>query len=440
MRQPIDRTHDRHLRSCVESANQPDTDFPIQNLPLGVFRHLDLSPRIGVAIGESILDLTQCHETGLLSGLPTNLAQACTNTNLNALMGLGNQASILLRHRVSELLKHQPHTSSPAAECLWAKADVELLLPATIGDYTDFYASIFHATHVGQLFRPDQPLLPNYKHIPIAYHGRASSIVPSGTHIQRPWGQCKPPNQPLPSFTATQQLDYELEVGCFVGVGNELGQPVSIDFAPDYLFGICLVNDWSARDIQAWEYQPLGPFLGKSFTTTISPWVVTMGAIAPFYTKAFSRPEGDPSPLPYLDSATDIQSGGINLIVTASLQSAQMRAQGIPPIQLSQGSFQQMYWTLAQMLTHHTSNGCNLRSGDLLASGTISGAEDGSLGCLLEQTKRGANPITLPTGEIRSFLADGDEVILHGYCEAEGYNRIGLGECRGIVVRERKEK
>jgi fumarylacetoacetase len=433
MAQPIDYTHDRHLRSWVESANQPDIDFPIQNLPLGVFQLQDLSPRIGVAIGDRILDLTRCHEAGLLSRLPANLVLACTSHNLNALMALGNPASVLLRQCVSELLTYQPHTTSPAVDCLRAMADVELLLPATIGDYTDFYASIFHATHVGQLFRPEAPLLPNYKHIPIAYHGRASSIVSSGTPIQRPSGQCKPPNQPLPSFTATQQLDYELEVGCFVGVGNQLGQPIKIDSASDYLFGICLVNDWSARDIQAWEYQPLGPFLGKSFATSISPWVVTMGAIAPFYTKAFVRPEGDPSPLPYLDSATDRESGGINLIVTSSLQSAQMRAEGIPPIQLSQGSFPQMYWTLAQMLTHHTSNGCNLRSGDLLASGTISGDEDGSLGCLLEKTKRGANPITLPTGEVRTFLADGDEVILHGYCQAEGYNKIGLGECRGTI-------
>jgi fumarylacetoacetase len=434
MRQLPDETHDRHLHSWVESANQPDTDFPIQNLPLGAFQPQDLPPRIGIAIGEFILDLSQCHEAGLLSGLPANLVQASTSHNLNSLMTLGNQASTLLRRQVSELLKYRPHTTSPAADCVWKIADVELLLPASIGDYTDFYASIFHAAHVGQLFRPDQPLLPNYKHIPIAYHGRASSIVPSGTPILRPSGQCKPLNQTLPSFAPTQQLDYELEVGCFVGVGNQLGQSVSIDMALDYLFGICLVNDWSARDIQAWEYQPLGPFLGKSFATTISPWVVTTAAIAPFYTNAFLRPESDPSPLPYLDSPTDRESGGINLTVTASLQSAQMCLQKIPPIQLSRGSFQQMYWTVAQMLTHHTSNGCNLRPGDLLASGTISGDKDGALGCLLEKTKRGANPITLPTGEVRTFLIDGDEVILHGYFEAEGYNRIGLGECRGVVV------
>lgn len=308
-----------------------------------------------------------------------------------------------------------------------------MLLPAAIADYTDFYASIFHATNVGKLFRPDNPLLPNYKYVPIAYHGRASSIVVSGTPIQRPNGQRKPPDATMPSFGPCQMLDYELEVGAFVGVGNELGAAIAIADAEDYLFGLCLVNDWSARDIQAWEYQPLGPFLAKNFATSISPWVVTLEALAPFRSSAFQRAEGDPEPLPYLSSERDRQQGGIDLMVEVLLSSAQMQAAGMAPVRVSRGAFHQMYWTLAQMLTHHASNGCNLRPADLLASGTISGPEPGSQGCLLEMTQRGAQPIELPTGERRSFLMDGDEVILRGYCEKPGYTRIGLGTCQGTV-------
>jgi fumarylacetoacetase len=307
------------------------------------------------------------------------------------------------------------------------------LLPATIGDYTDFYASIFHATNVGKLFRPDNPLLPNYKYVPIAYHGRASSIVPSNTKIPRPKGQRKKPDESAPTFGESRMLDYELEVGCFVGRGNELGNAITIDNAEDHIFGLCLVNDWSARDIQAWEYQPLGPFLAKSFATTISPWIVTLEALAPFRCPAFLRDANDPKPLPYLSSDQDTQFGGIDLMLEVWLQTTQMREQKIEPVQLSKGSFKQMYWTIAQMLTHHTSNGCNLRPGDLLASGTVSGAEAGSQGCLLEITQQGAHPIQLPSGEPRSFLEQGDEIILRGYCEKDGFVRIGFGECRGII-------
>ncbi len=436
MSRSIDATHDPSLRSWVESANQKDTDFPIQNLPFGVFRPRGSAEpsRIGVAIGDQILDLTRCCEAGLLQELPEKLQEACTASNLNPLMAMGSEALSALRRCLSELLRYDGQTPSPDREILIPMSEAELLLPATIGDYTDFYASIFHATNVGKLFRPDNPLLPNYKYVPIAYHGRASSMVPSGSSVKRPKGQRKKPEESVPSFGASQLLDYELEVGFFVGVGNKQGQPIFIDNAEEHIFGLCLVNDWSARDIQAWEYQPLGPFLSKSFATAISPWVLTLEALAPFRCPAFQRAEGDPLPLPYLSSQHDASLGGIDLTVEVLLRSVQMREAGMEPFRLSRASFKQMYWTLAQMLTHHTSNGCNLRPGDLLASGTVSGAEAGSQGCLLEITQRGSKPIELPTGEVRSFVSDGDEVILRGYCEKEGYATVGFGECRGIVL------
>jgi len=436
MSRPIDATHDPSLRSWVESANQKNTDFPIQNLPFGVFRPQGSTEqeRIGVAIADQILDLTVCCKAGLLQELPQKLQKACAAPNLNPLMAMGSEASSMLRRRLSELLRDDGHKSPPESQILIPMSEAELLLPAVIGDYTDFYASIFHATNVGKLFRPDNPLLPNYKYVPIAYHGRASSIVPSGTSIKRPSGQRKRPEDSAPSFGLSQLLDYELEVGFFVGAGNELGQPIAIANAEEHIFGLCLVNDWSARDIQAWEYQPLGPFLSKSFATTISPWVVTLDALAPFRCPAFHRAEGDPLPLPYLSSPHNANLGGIDLTVEVLLRSSQMRQEGMEPFRLSLGSFQQMYWTLAQMLTHHSSNGCNLRPGDLLASGTVSGSKEGSQGCLLEITQRGSKPIELPTHEVRSFLSEGDEVILRGYCEKEGYARVGFGECRGVVL------
>lgn len=433
MPRDIDATHDPTLRSWVESANQP-TDFPIQNLPLGVFRapSTAASPHIGVAIGDQIVDLASCNAVGLLQDLPEALQGACLSATLNPLMALGPEAMRVLRHHLSQLLGWTE--SPPEAQILCPMAEAELLLPAQIGDYTDFYASIFHATHVGQLFRPDQPLLPNYKYVPIAYHGRASSLVPSGTAVPRPNGQRKAPDAAIPSFGPSQLLDYELEVGVFVGMGNHLGEPVTIEDAEAHLFGVCLVNDWSARDLQAWEYQPLGPFLAKSFMTTLSPWVVTLEALAPFRCEACSRPPGDPAPLPYLASAMNEQQGGILMRLEVALQSAQMREQGMAPLCLSSASFQQMYWTLAQMLTHHTSNGCNLRPGDLLASGTVSGETPQTQGCLLEMTQRGTQPISLPTGETRQFLQAGDEVILRGVCDRDGYVSIGLGECRGRIA------
>ncbi|MDZ8053917.1 MAG: fumarylacetoacetase [Aulosira sp. ZfuVER01] len=432
----IDATHDPNLRSWVESANQEDADFPIQNLPFGVFRIQGSAepPRIGVAIGDKILDLARCSQLGLFSELPEQMQAAFTAPNLNLLMGMESQARLALRHRLSELLRYDTPQPPPEAEILIFRSEAELLLPAIIGDYTDFYASIFHATNVGKLFRPDNPLLPNYKYVPIAYHGRASSIVTSNTVIQRPSGQIKKPEDSAPSFTASQMLDYELEVGFFVGAGNQLGQPIHIDKTEEHIFGLCLVNDWSARDIQAWEYQPLGPFLAKSFATTISPWVVTLEALAPFRCPAFGRSQEDPQPLPYLSSPLNSSLGGIDMTLEVWIRSAQMQEQGSQPFRLSRSSFQQMYWTIAQMLTHHSSNGCNLRSGDLLASGTVSGAEEGTQGCLLEMTQRGSKPIALPTGELRKFLSDGDEVILRGYCEKAGYKRVGFGECRGKIL------
>lgn len=312
-----------------------------------------------------------------------------------------------------------------------------MLLPAAVGDYTDFYASIFHATNVGKVFRPDNPLLPNYKYIPIGYHGRASSLVATGTPVRRPFGQTRdgegnPGN--APKFGPTKALDYEVELGFFVGVGNLLGETIPIGEAEEHIFGICLVNDWSARDIQAWEYQPLGPFLGKSFATSLSPWVVTMEALAPFRTAAFARAEGDPAPLPYLFSQGDREQGGLDLWLEVSLLSVRMREAGMAPVVLGRSNFRDMYWTMAQMLTHHASNGCNLRAGDLLASGTVSGADQTARGCLLELTSRGKDPVTLPTGEQRKFLEDGDEIILRGFCERDGFRRIGLGTCRGTIL------
>ncbi|MDV2993569.1 MAG: hypothetical protein N4J56_003223 [Chroococcidiopsis sp. SAG 2025] len=435
MIRPIDRTHNPNLRSWVDSANQKDTDFPIQNLPFGVFRPRNSNnSRIGVAIGDQILDLTACCQAGLLQELPQELQAACTVPKLNQLMAMGSRAASALRDRLSQLLRADAQNPPLESKILYSMSEAELLLPADIGDYTDFYASIFHATNVGKLFRPDNPLLPNYKHVPIAYHGRASSIVPSGTEIARPKGQRKSSGESVPSFGFSQHLDYELEVGFFISNGNQLGHPISIDDAEEHIFGLCLVNDWSARDIQAWEYQPLGPFLSKSFATTISPWVVTLEALAPFRCASFQRPQEDPLPLPYLSSAHDTQLGGIDLTVEALVRSEQMRAAEMQPFRLSRASFQSMYWTLAQMLAHHSSNGCNLRSGDLLASGTVSGAEAGTQGCLLEITQRGSKPIQLPTGEVSSYLNDGDEIELRGYCEQEGYARVGFGECRGRIL------
>jgi len=435
---PVDGTHDAALRSWVESANDPASDFPVQNLPLGVFRYRgEGPPRVGCAIGDQVLDLAACAERGLLRGMPSEVEDACRGTSLNGLMALEARVRGTLRHRLSHLLRAEGGfvTARPEApNVLVPRGDAEMQLPATVGDYTDFYASVFHATNVGKMLRPDNPLLPNYKWVPIGYHGRASSLVVSGTPVRRPSGQTEPPAGGPPGFGPSRHLDYELEVGAFLGPGNALGRTIPLAEAEGHLFGLCLVNDWSARDLQKWEYQPLGPFLAKSFATSISPWVVTIEALAPFRAPAFARPADDPRPLPYLADEENDARGGIDLRLEVLLSTKAMRERGLPPFPVSRSSLRDLYWTLAQMVAHHASNGCNLRPGDLIASGTVSGEAKEARGCLLERTWRGAEPIALPGGEERRFLEDGDEVILRGHCEREGFARIGFGECRGVVI------
>jgi fumarylacetoacetase len=434
----VDGTHDASLRSWVESANDPATDFPVQNLPLGVFRYLGEGPsRVGCAIGDRVLDLAACAERGLLRGMPSDVEEACRETRLDGLLSLEPRVRGTLRHRLSHLLRAEGSlvtARTEAANVLVPQRDAQMQLPAAIGDYTDFYASVFHATNVGKMMRPENPLLPNYKWVPIGYHGRASSLVVSGTPVRRPCGQTEPLGGGAPAFGPSLCLDYELEVGAFLGPGNPLGEPVPIAAAEERIFGLCLVNDWSARDLQKWEYQPLGPFLAKSFATSVSPWVVTLEALAPFRVPAFARPEGDPRPLPYLAHDENEAWGGIDLRLEVRLSSRAMREGGRPPITVSRSNLSDLYWTLAQLVAHHTSNGCNLRPGDLIASGTVSGADEEAWGSLLERTWRGSRPIALPTGEERRFLEDGDEVVLRGRCERFGFARIGFGECRGEVV------
>ena len=435
-----DDTHDPERRSWVESAHDPATDFPIQNLPLGVFapRGAGAPPRVGMAIGDRILDLSVCAAERVFTGRAAEAAERCASTTLNALMAAGAGAWRALRAESSAFLAEDgegyEHFKRLGERLLVPMESAEMFLPAATGDYTDFYASVHHATNVGSMFRPDNPLLPNYKYVPIGYHGRASSLVASGTPIHRPAGQRKAPDEDGPVFGPSRLLDYEAELGMFVGTGNALGDSIPIAHAGEHLFGVCLVNDWSARDIQAWEYQPLGPFLGKSFATTVAPWVVTMEALAPYRQPAFVRPEGDPSPLPYLTDNDDQRAGAIDITIEVWLRTPAMRARGADAVRLSSASFAGMYWTAAQMLAHHASNGCNMRPGDLLASGTISGPGEDSRGCLLELTWRGSAPVQLPDGESRKFLEDGDEVIMRGFCERSGYARIGLGECTGQIV------
>ena len=432
----LNETHDPALRSWVASANDPASDFPIQNLPFGAFLPPDDEmERVGVAIGDQVVDLYASLEAGAFDQQGDDAreaARACSGPTLNPLMALEPRFWSALRHALSRLLRESRERRD--ALRLLPMAEVELEMPVEIGDYTDFYASIHHATNVGLLMRPDQPLMPNYKFIPIGYHGRASSVVLSGHPVRRPRGQVKAPDAPAPSFGPSNLLDYELEVGIFVGQANELGWPTPLAESEERIFGLCLLNDWSARDIQGWEYQPLGPFLSKSFLTSLSPWIVTREALEPFRVPAFERPEADPPPLPYLDGRTDRERGAFDVRLEVHLRTEKMRAAGAEPLLLSHSRLRDLYWTPAQMLTHHGSNGCNLRPGDLLGSGTVSGPEKENRGCLLELTKRGAEPLELPGGESRKFLLDGDEVILRGHCEREGARRIGFGECRGVVL------
>ena len=436
---PIDETHAVGLSSWVESANEGSSDFPIQNLPFGVFRRSAAeADHIGVAIGDAILDLHACLDAGLLTGLPTGILQACGEPILNGLMARPDLDRRALRHRLSHLLRDgsdQVTAQALAAQVLAHQKDVAMALPARIGDYTDFYASIDHAANIGAMMRPDSPLLPNYKWVPIGYHGRSSSIVVSGTGVRRPSGQLEPiAAGQSPHFEPTKALDYELEMGIFIAEGNELGRPVPIHQAGSKIFGLCLLNDWSARDIQKWEYQPLGPFLAKNFATTISPWVVTIEALAPYRTWAAPRPDGDPAALPHLKSAQDQSLGAIDVKLEVFLTTRAMRSRGHPPHRLSRSNLASLYWTPAQMIAHHTGGGCNLRAGDLLGTGTVSGKDKESRGCLMELTMRGRDRIALEGGETRGFLEDGDEIVFGASCAREGFARIGFGECRGVVV------
>jgi fumarylacetoacetase len=428
----MNETHDPKVKSWVASANEPGCDFPVQNLPFGVFRRRnDEGGGIGVAIGDQVFDVgAWVRDQGKSSAEFALL----TSAKLNPFLAAGPKVWSAARKALFHLLRDGASQREQVVRYLDAMKNVEMLMPMSIGDYTDFYASIFHATNVGSMFRPDNPLLPNYKWVPIGYHGRASSIVVSGTPVQRPSGQRKPPTAETPTFGPCAQLDYELEVGAVIGQANAMGQPVPLRDAEQHMFGLCLVNDWSARDMQAWEYQPLGPFLAKNFCTTISPWIVTLEALEPFRTASFERDEGDPQPLPYLLDENDRKRGGFNFALDVFLSTRKMREEKVAPVQLSHANFRDMYWTFAQMVAHHTCNGCNLQPGDLLASGTVSGNSKDARGCLLELTWRGTEPLSLPTGETRKFLEDGDEVVFRGYAQREGAARVGFGEVRGVII------
>jgi fumarylacetoacetase len=435
----LNATHDPALRSWVDSANRTDADFPIQNLPFGVFRGVlprsgGAEPhRGGVAIGDQILDLGAPELRNLSSGVVTEALVACGEPTLNSFMALGRESWSALRGFLSEVLRSDSPHATRLRTALVPQKDAQYALPARVGDYTDFYASIHHATSVGRLFRPDNPLLPNYKWVPIGYHGRASSIRVSGQEFPRPVGQIMPKGAPCPIVAPTRSLDYELEVGIFIGTGNALGSRVPLEAAEDHVFGLCLLNDWSARDIQAWEYQPLGPFLAKNFATTISPWIVTLDALAPFRTP-WTRPAEDPQPLSYLEGPSLRASGAVDIQLEVWLETARMRAEMLAPERLSHATFRDSYWSVAQLVAHHSINGCNLAAGDLLGSGTQSGPAAGEAGSLLELSEGGKRPLTLRSGETRMYLADGDRVTFRGWCERTGCARIGFGEVTGVVL------
>ena len=423
-----DETHDPARASWVQGA-APGSDFPIQNLPLGIFSDGDGQRRPGVAIGDFILDLASAADF-LDEEWRADLSQPV----LNAWLARGPRASRDLRLRLSELLGDEKYRDSLEVHLI-GQSEARMHLPCLVGDYSDFYVGIHHATNVGKQFRPDNPLLPNYKYVPIGYHGRASSVRPSGEPVIRPSGQRKPPTADTPEYGPSRRLDYELELGLWIGRGNDLGSPIPIAEANNHIAGFCLLNDWSARDLQAWEYQPLGPFLAKNFLTSVSPWIVSPDALAPFRKPMPPRPEGDPEPLAYLDNLADRESGALAIQLEATLTTAQMRQKGLAPHILSRGSADAaMYWSAAQIVAHHSSNGCNLQPGDLIGTGTLSTDSSTGLGSLLEISRGGSEPLALASGETRTFLEDGDEIVLRAWCEAEGAVRIGLGECVGRVV------
>lgn len=422
-------------RSWVESANGDQADFGLDNLPYGVFETKERGARIGVAIGDEILDLWYCVERGLLRSLHPNTRKALQSSNLNRFLGLGPEQWAAARSTIQDILHeknvHLARNSRLRALILVPRHQATLLLPAEVGDFTDFFASKHHATRMGALFFPNQPLTPNYKHLPIAYHGRASTVVASGTPVQRPSGQQLAAKDKTPHFGPVKKLDYEMEMGVLIGPSNVLGQRIPLETAERHLFGLVIVNDWSARDVQGWEGSPLGPFNGKNFLTSVSPWVVPLAALEPYRVSGPQREADDPEPLDYLKAKTD---AAFDITVDVYLCSAKMRGLGMAPLLLSRGNMKDLYWTLPQMLVHHSSTGCQMRPGDLIASGTISGASGGSEGCLMELTQGGQAPVILPDGSTRSFLEDGDEVILKAYAEQNGRPRISFGECRGLVV------
>ena len=427
----LDETHDAELGSWVPGA-EAGSDFPVQNLPLGLFsRRGDDRHRIGVAIGDFVLDVPAAVDAGLLQ----DEAGCLLEPSLNRLMAASGEVRRTLRRRLSALLRDGGAAEGLAAAVLVPIDETKLHLPCRIGDYTDFFASIQHATNAGSMLRPDNPLLPNYKWVPVGYHGRASTVVVSGTPVRRPDGQRRAPDASAPVFGPSLQLDYEAELGAFIGPGNRMGEPIQIEQAGNHLFGLCLLNDWSARDIQGWEYQPLGPFLAKSFATTLSPWIVTQEGLAPFRRSRPPRPPGDPQPLPYLDGLSDAAAGVFGVTIEVYLQTAAMRAAGLLPVCLSRADAANgLYWTLGQMVAHHTSNGCGLQPGDLIGSGTVSGDTPDSRGSLLELTRRGSEKLSLPGGEERGFLLDGDTVIMTARCERPGFASIGFGSCQGTVM------
>jgi fumarylacetoacetase len=435
---PLNETHDITLRSWVESANRAETDFPIQNLPFGVFRRAGSNERfrVGVAIGDQILDLSAVDHSGALAALAPSVRAAVTGAgseSLNALMAEGASAWTQLRLALSRMLRAGAPEATQLERTLVRQSDAEYALPARIGDYTDFYTSIHHATAVGKLFRPDEPLLPNYKWVPIGYHGRSSSIAVSGQQFRRPIGQTRAPGAAAPEFGPCKRLDYELEIGIFMGTGNALGDPIAVGDAERAVFGLCLLNDWSARDMQAWEYQPLGPFLAKNFASTISPWVVTIEALAP-YRIGWTRDAADPQPLPYLDAPQLRANGAFDVQLEVLLQTAAMRSAGLPAQRISLSNFRHSYWTVSQLVAHHTVGGCNLQPGDLLGSGTQSGPAAEEAGSLLELTGGGRHAIALGDGESRTFLEDGDSVVMRGWTDCAGRPRIGFGEVAGTVM------
>jgi fumarylacetoacetase len=433
----IDETHDPTHESWVTSA-RGHAEFPIQNLPFGIFSPAGGAPRGGVAIGEMIFDLGAGLEAGLFTGDASRAAEAASGGTLNPLMALGSGPRLALRKRLSALLSaggpERTKVEPLAGRLLHSAADCLMHLPAVIGSYTDFFAGIHHARNGGMRRDPNNPLNPNYKYVPVAYHSRASSVRPSGVPIRRPSGQRKLPNEDAPTYGSCRKLDYELELAVWVGPENALGEPITIGRAGDHLFGLGLFNDWSARDIQQWESQPLGPFLGKSFGSTVSPWIVTPEALAPFRVTQPARPTGDPRPLPYLWDEADQREGAFDIALEALLMTEGLRAKGLPPHRMSASNTTDLYWTVAQMIVHHSCNGCNLAPGDLFGTGTISGRTPEGYGSLMELSADGTQTITLASGETRTFVEDGDEVIFRAHCQKSGCAPIGFGECRAKIV------